>query len=74
VCWLCGGTPCDWLEYSAELLKEINNKFPTDIDGNRIDASSHEIVSMNQIRYALFPNCDGQEYTGFLPANEPVNL
>jgi hypothetical protein len=104
VCWLCGGTPCDWLEYSAKLLKEINNKFPTDIDGKRIDASSHEIVSTNQIRYALyraftyaqyghlgknnciklgqyveskikefFPNRDGQEYTGFLPADEPVN-
>jgi hypothetical protein len=48
------GTPCDWLEYSAKLLEEINNKFPTDVDGNRIDASSHEIVSMKQIRYALY--------------------
>jgi hypothetical protein len=105
VCWLCGGTPCDWLEYSVKLLEEINNKFPTDVDGNRIDASSHEIASMKQIRYALyraftyaqyghlgkgnriklgkcveekikelFPNPDGEEYTGFLPANEPVNL
>jgi hypothetical protein len=105
VCWLCGGTPCDWLEYLAKLLKEINNRFPTDVNGNRIDASLHEIVSMNQIRYTLyhaftyaryghlgknnriklgqcvetkikelFPNRDGQEYTGFLPANEPVNL
>jgi hypothetical protein len=26
VCWLCGGTPCDWLEYSGELLQEIDEK------------------------------------------------
>jgi hypothetical protein len=103
VCWLCGGTPCDWLEYLTDLLEEINNKFPTDVNGNRIDASSHEVVPMNQIRYTLyraftyaqyghlgknnciklgkcvegkikelFPHPDGEEYTGFLPADEHV--
>jgi hypothetical protein len=46
VCWLCGGTPCDWLEYLAELLEEINEKFPKDADGNRIDTSSHEQKSI----------------------------
>ena len=24
ICLLCGGTPCDWLEYSPELLQEID--------------------------------------------------
>ncbi len=27
VCWLCGGTPCDWLKYSGELLWEIDENF-----------------------------------------------
>jgi hypothetical protein len=38
VCWLCGGTPCDWVEYSAELLEEVEEKFPLAADGNRVDA------------------------------------
>ncbi len=40
VCWLCGGTPCDWLEYSPELLQEIEEKFPKDSNGNRVDCNT----------------------------------
>jgi len=54
VCWLCGGTPCDWLEYSGELLREIDEKFPKDSNGNRMDGSTHEAVPMKKIRYALY--------------------
>jgi hypothetical protein len=54
VCWLCGGTPCDWVEYLAEWLQEVEEKFPLDGDRNRIDALTQEDVSNNRIRYALY--------------------
>jgi hypothetical protein len=53
-CWLCGGTPCDWVEYSTELLQEMEEKFPLDGVRNRVDALTQEVVSNNQIRYALY--------------------
>jgi len=40
VCWLCGGTPCDWEEHSAELLQQLEEKFPLDGDGKRFDAGT----------------------------------
>jgi hypothetical protein len=45
VCWLCGGSPCDWVEYSTELLEEVEEKFPLAADGNRVDALTQEVVS-----------------------------
>jgi len=33
VCWNCGGTPCDWVEYSAEVLAVVEEKFPLSDDG-----------------------------------------
>jgi hypothetical protein len=54
VCWLCGGTPCDWVEYSMELLEEVEEKFSLAADGNRVDALTQEVVSNNRIRFALY--------------------
>lgn len=33
VCWNCGGTPCDWVEYSTEVLAVVEEKFPLSDDG-----------------------------------------
>jgi hypothetical protein len=54
VCWLCGGTPCDWVEYSTELLEEVEEKFTLAADRNRVDALTQKVISNNRIRFALY--------------------
>ncbi len=73
VCWLCGGTPCDWLEYSNELLQEIEEKYLKNSNGNRIDGATHEVVGMKKIRYALYRSFAYARY-GWLGKNNRIKL
>ncbi len=55
VCWICGGTPCDWTEYSTEVMEHIDSKFPLSSDGtHHIDAITKQVVPNQKIRFVLY--------------------
>jgi hypothetical protein len=54
VCLSCGGTPCDWVKYSEDVMKEVNEKFPVGEDGVRINPDSLEAADNKKIRFALY--------------------
>jgi len=54
VCFICGGTPCEWDEYGAEMLENLEATYPKDDQGQHIDPSTGLPVPLNTVRFALY--------------------
>ena len=40
VCFICGGMPCEWDEYGAEMLENLEATYPKNDQGQYIDPST----------------------------------
>ena len=54
VCFICGGMPCEWDEYGAEMLVNLEATYPKDDQGQHIDPSTGLPVPLNTVRFALY--------------------
>jgi hypothetical protein len=54
VCWQCGGNLCDWIEYSAELLAIVDEKFPMNGEGVRVGILTNEEVAPAKNQFVFY--------------------
>ncbi len=54
MCWQCGGNLCDWIEYSAELLAIVDEKFPTNGEGVRVGILTNEEVAPAKNQFVFY--------------------
>ena len=68
MCQICGGTPCQWIDYGGDkFLESLQSKYnrKTEKDGYVLDYKTATSVSNDKVRRKLF---------GFFPANFGVGF
>jgi len=76
VCYLCGKTPCEWVDHGLPALEEIKKKFYIDnaaIDGFVLEILSGKHVPNNHMRFTCY-KCFTYEKFGHLGRGNRVKL
>ena len=54
VCPVCGGTPCEWLDFGAEVVQELENMFEHREDGVVIDPMTGDTAPSSTLRFLCY--------------------
>ena len=54
ICVVCGGTPCEWKEYGADVIQEVEVKFNHQDGGLVVDVDTGDLVPLETLRHLCY--------------------